>query len=131
MLHVDTGNTAFMLVASALVLLMTPALAFFYGGLVGHKNVGAIMFQSFVSMGWTTLLWVVCGHSLDRTLGTGQQDAEGVHGRTTAGGILVCFEEQHTTQAFVYTAVYIGTARNPRSAFAEAPANLTPSRCWM
>ncbi len=64
MLHVDTGNTAFMLIASALVLLMTPALAFFYGGLVGHKNVGAIMFQSFVSMGWTTLLWVVCGYSL-------------------------------------------------------------------
>jgi Amt family ammonium transporter len=64
MLHLDTGNTAFMLVASALVLLMTPALAFFYGGLVGHKSVGTIMFQSFVSMGWTTLLWVVCGYSL-------------------------------------------------------------------
>ncbi len=64
MLHIDTGNTAFMLVASALVLIMTPALAFFYGGLVGRKNVVAIMIQSFISMGWTSILWFVCGYSL-------------------------------------------------------------------
>ena len=64
MLHVDTGNTAFMLVASALVLLMTPALAFFYGGLVGRKNVVAIMIQSFVSMAWTSVLWYLVGFSL-------------------------------------------------------------------
>ena len=38
-------------------MLMTPGLAFFYGGLVGRKNVLAIMMQSFVSMGWTTVLW--------------------------------------------------------------------------
>ena len=38
-------------------MLMTPGLAFFYGGLVGRKNVLAIMIQSFVSMGWTTVLW--------------------------------------------------------------------------
>ena len=62
--HFDTGNTAFMLVASALVLLMTPALAFFYGGLVGRKNVLSIMIQSFVSMGWTTVLWYAVGYSL-------------------------------------------------------------------
>ncbi len=64
MLHLDTGNTAFMLVSSALVLLMTPALAFFYGGLVGRKNVVAIMIQSFVSMAWTTVLWYCVGFSL-------------------------------------------------------------------
>jgi ammonium transporter, Amt family len=64
MLHLDTGNTAFMLVASALVLLMTPALAFFYGGLVGRKNVVAIMIQSFVSMAWTTVVWWAVGFSL-------------------------------------------------------------------
>lgn len=58
------ANTGFMLLATSLVMLMTPGLAFFYGGLVGHKNVGAIMFQSFVSMGWTTLLWIACGYSL-------------------------------------------------------------------
>jgi ammonium transporter, Amt family len=60
----DTGNIAFMLVAASLVMLMTPGLAFFYGGLVGRKNVLAIMIQSFVSLGWTTFLWWVCGYSL-------------------------------------------------------------------
>ena len=64
MTHFDTGNTAFLLVASALVLLMTPALAFFYGGLVGRKNVVAIMMQSFVSLAWTTVLWYAVGYSL-------------------------------------------------------------------
>ena len=60
----DTGNTGFMLVATSLVMLMTPGLAFFYGGLVGRKNVLGIMIQSFVSMGVTTVLWYVCGYSL-------------------------------------------------------------------
>jgi Amt family ammonium transporter len=60
----DTGNTAFMLVATSLVMLMTPGLAFFYGGLVGRRNVLAIMVQSFVSMGWTTILWIAVGYSL-------------------------------------------------------------------
>ncbi len=53
----DTGNTGFMLVATSLVMLMTPGLAFFYGGLVGRKNVLTIMIQSFVSMGVTTIIW--------------------------------------------------------------------------
>ena len=61
---IDTGSTGFMLVATSLVMLMTPGLAFFYGGLVGRKNVLAIMIQSFVSLGWTTVLWFVCGYSL-------------------------------------------------------------------
>ena len=60
----DTGNTAFMLVATSLVMLMTPGLAFFYGGLVGRRNVLSIMIQSFVSMGITTIIWFVCGYSL-------------------------------------------------------------------
>jgi Amt family ammonium transporter len=64
MLHLDTGNTGFMLLCSSLVMLMTPGLAFFYGGLVGRKNVLAIMMQSFVSLGWTTVLWWACGFSL-------------------------------------------------------------------
>jgi Amt family ammonium transporter len=62
--HLDTGNTGFMLLCASLVMLMTPGLAFFYGGLVGRRNVLAIMIQSFVSMGWTTVLWFVCGFSL-------------------------------------------------------------------
>lgn len=60
----DTGNTGFMLLATSLVMLMTPGLAFFYGGLVGRKNVLAIMMQSFVSMGVTTILWWAVGYSL-------------------------------------------------------------------
>lgn len=53
-----------MLVATSLVMLMTPGLAFFYGGLVGRKNVLSIMIQSFVSMGVTTILWYAVGFSL-------------------------------------------------------------------
>jgi len=60
----DTGNTGFMLVATSLVMLMTPGLAFFYGGLVGRKNVLTIMIQSFVSMGLTTIIWWAYGYSL-------------------------------------------------------------------
>ena len=62
--HLDTGNTGFMLLCSSLVMLMTPGLAFFYGGLVGRRNVLTIMMQSFVSMGLTTVLWWICGFSL-------------------------------------------------------------------
>jgi len=60
----NTGNTGFMLLATSLVMLMTPGLAFFYGGLVGRKNVLTIMIQSFVSMGITTVLWFTVGYSL-------------------------------------------------------------------
>ena len=63
-LNIDTGNTGFMLLCSSLVMLMTPGLAFFYGGLVSRKNVLAIMIQSFVSMGWTTVIWWLFGFSL-------------------------------------------------------------------
>lgn len=45
-------------------MLMTPGLAFFYGGLVGRKNVLAIMMQSFISLGWTTVLWFTFGYSM-------------------------------------------------------------------
>ncbi|MBK6766245.1 MAG: ammonium transporter [bacterium] len=60
----DTGNTGFMLVATSLVMLMTPGLAFFYGGLVSRRNTLAIMIQSFVSMGVTTIVWWAVGYSL-------------------------------------------------------------------
>jgi len=60
----DTGNTGFMLLCCSLVMLMTPALAFFYGGLVGRKNVLSIMMQSFVSLCLTTVIWYVVGYSL-------------------------------------------------------------------
>jgi len=62
--HLDTGNTGFMLLCTSLVMLMTPGLAFFYGGLVGRSGVLTIMMQSFVSMGWTTVVWFVVGYSM-------------------------------------------------------------------
>jgi Amt family ammonium transporter len=64
-MHILNGaDTAFVLVSAALVLLMTPGLAFFYGGLVRHKHVLTIMMQSFVSMGVVTILWLLVGFSL-------------------------------------------------------------------
>ncbi|HXS37541.1 MAG TPA: ammonium transporter [Flavipsychrobacter sp.] len=60
----DTGTTGFMLLATSLVMLMTPGLAFFYGGLAGKRNILGIMIQSFVSMGITTIMWFICGYSL-------------------------------------------------------------------
>ncbi len=61
---IDPGDTAFMLVSTALVMLMTVGLAFFYGGLVRRKNVLAIMMQSFVAFGIVTAVWVLLGYSL-------------------------------------------------------------------
>jgi Amt family ammonium transporter len=60
----DPGNVAWMLTASALVLLMTPGLAFFYGGLVRGKNVISTMMYSYVAMGVVSVLWVLWGYSL-------------------------------------------------------------------
>ena len=60
----DTGSTGFMLLATSLVMLMTPGLAFFYGGLASKRNILGIMIQSFVSLGWTTVLWIMFGYSL-------------------------------------------------------------------
>ncbi|WP_310594667.1 ammonium transporter [Flavobacterium sp.] len=63
-LKLDTGDTAWMIVASALVLIMTPALGFFYGGMVGKKNVISTMLQSFMAMVIVTVLWVLVGFGL-------------------------------------------------------------------
>ena len=60
----DSGDIAWMLTATALVLIMTPGLAFFYGGMVTKKNVLSTMMQSFVCMGAITIIWVVFGFSL-------------------------------------------------------------------
>ncbi len=64
MYTVDTGDTAFILLCTALVCLMTPGLAFFYGGLVRRKNVLTIMMQSFISMGVIAVIWIFGGFSL-------------------------------------------------------------------
>jgi Amt family ammonium transporter len=61
---VNTGDTAWVLVASALVLLMTPGLALFYGGMVRSKNVVATILQTFIIIALVSLQWVACGYSL-------------------------------------------------------------------
>jgi Amt family ammonium transporter len=59
----DQGNTAYVLIASALVLLMTPGLAFFYGGMVKAKSVVSMMMLSFGSLGLIGVLWVIYGYA--------------------------------------------------------------------
>ncbi len=61
---IKSGDVAWMLSATALVLLMTPGLSFFYGGMVHKKNVISTMLQSFICMGLISILWVVFGFSL-------------------------------------------------------------------
>ncbi len=63
-MHINAGDTAWMLTSTALVLFMMPGLALFYGGLVGAKNVVATMVQSFVAIGLISLLWVIIGYTL-------------------------------------------------------------------
>ena len=60
---IDTGSTGFMLVCTMLVLLMTPGLAFFYGGLSRRKNVVNTMVMIFAALGIAGVAWVVCGWS--------------------------------------------------------------------
>src|SRR5947207_12831608 len=61
---INQADTAWMLMSTALVLLMTPALAFFYGGLVGSQNVLNTMMMSVISLGFVGALWAVLGYSL-------------------------------------------------------------------
>ncbi|MRR53690.1 MAG: ammonium transporter [Deltaproteobacteria bacterium] len=72
----DTGNTAWLLISSALVLLMLPGLALFYGGMVRAKNVLSTMMHSFVAMGLVAVQWLVIGY----TIGFGDDQAGGFFG---------------------------------------------------
>lgn len=60
----SSGDTAWMLTATAMVLLMTPGLAFFYGGMIQPKNIISTMLQSFIAMGVVSILWVFIGFSI-------------------------------------------------------------------
>lgn len=62
--EIDSGDTAWLLASSALVLIMTPGLAFFYGGMVSKKNVISTMLQSFICMCLISVLWIIFGFSL-------------------------------------------------------------------
>lgn len=63
-MRIDTGDTAWLLISTALVMLMTPALALFYGGMVRSKNILATIMQSFISLGVISILWFLYGYSL-------------------------------------------------------------------
>lgn len=69
----DTGDTAWMLISTAMVLLMTPGLAMFYGGMVRAKGVLNMMMMSFISMGLVAVVWVLYGYSMTfgKDLGSG------------------------------------------------------------
>ncbi len=60
----NPGDIAWMLTAAGLVLLMTPGLSFFYGGMVSFKNVVSTMLQSMIALGVISLVWIVVGFSL-------------------------------------------------------------------
>ena len=62
--QINSGDVAWMLVASALVMLMTPGLAFFYGGLVRRKNILSVVMQCFMILCLVSLQWIFCGYSL-------------------------------------------------------------------
>ncbi|MES2983762.1 MAG: ammonium transporter [Pseudomonadota bacterium] len=66
---VDTGNTTWLLMSAALVMLMTPGLAFFYGGMVHRKNVVSTLLQNYVALAIVGIVWVVIGYSLVFTEG--------------------------------------------------------------
>ena len=66
----NQADTAWMLISTALVLLMTPALAFFYGGLVRSKNALNTMMMSFISLGFVGVIWAAVGYSLALTPGS-------------------------------------------------------------
>src|SRR5512139_3381545 len=61
---IDTGDTTWVLASTAMVMLMTPGLALFYGGMVRRKNVLGTIMQSFIALGVVTLQWVLVGYSL-------------------------------------------------------------------
>ena len=63
-MHISSGDTAWLLVSAALVMFMTPGLAFFYGGLVRSKNVVGTIMQSFVALGLVSVLWALIGYTL-------------------------------------------------------------------
>ncbi len=81
MASVDSGDTSWMLISTALVMLMTPGLAFFYGGLVRRKNVLSIMMQCLMLVAVISIQWVLFGYSL--AFGP---DHGGRHRRTELGG---------------------------------------------
>ena len=81
----DSGSIAWMLIASALVLFMTPGLAFFYAGLVRSKNIVSTMMYSFISIGLMSVVWVLWGYTI--AFGEGGNDYFGSFSNLALNGI--------------------------------------------
>jgi ammonium transporter, Amt family len=91
----DTGNTAWVLISAALVLFMTPGLAFFYGGMVRSKNVLGMLMQNFFAMGLISVLWALVGFSL--AFG----DGGGFIGNLDMAGLKDVWREDFTLPGYV------------------------------
>ncbi len=74
---IDTGDTAWILVSTALVMLMTPGLAMFYGGMVRRKNVLGTIMHSFIAIALVSLQWILIGYSLSFGPEVGQALTQG------------------------------------------------------
>jgi ammonium transporter, Amt family len=100
--EIDTGNTAWLLASSALVLLMTPGLALFYGGLNRAKGVLNMMMMSFSTIGLVSVLWLVYGFSL----------AFGANGNAGLNHVIGSFTQYLGTKNYV-SELWLATAENP------------------
>lgn len=96
---INTGDTAFMLISAALVLFMTPGLAFFYGGLVRSRNVLNTMMMSFILMGIVGVTWVFWGYSLAFDVSTPVSEGFGKGMEQFIGGLDWVFLNKVTAEA--------------------------------
>ena len=80
-MEINAGDTAWVLASAALVMLMTPGLAFFYGGMVRMKSVLNMMMMSFITIAVVTIMWVLVGYSLTFAGDTGHVVGDFVRGR--------------------------------------------------
>ncbi|KZX22832.1 ammonium transporter [Rathayibacter tanaceti] len=116
----DQGNTAFLLIAAALVLLMTPGLAFFYGGLVRAKSVISMMMLSFGAMGLIGVLWVLYGYAI--AFGNGPDGPAGADTFVGIDGVLGIDTAQIGLQGVYTDALGEQTSAFPTLAFAAFQA---------
>ena len=86
----DPGNTAWMLASASLVLLMTPALAFFYGGMTRSKSVLNMMMMSFGAIGVVGVVYVLCGYSMSFATPPGRRRRSGPGARPRSSGPSRC-----------------------------------------
>jgi hypothetical protein len=118
---IDTGDTAWMLTSSALVLMMTaPGLALSYGGLVRGKNVLNLLMQSFIMIALISVQWVLWGYSLSP--GSGFVTPMSALAIGAVGGVL-CYAACNAKAALGWYDDYRSTARTPTS---SAPADTSP-----